>query len=116
MLQTRTCSPQRPSLPPLATQVSASVAAIRAAAGQPLTLEVLRGVEPRAAAEGRQEGGEVVALRVTPDVGPEGQGRIGVQLSSNTYIAHTYPRGPGEVLAMTQSEFNRWGGEWKSGV
>lgn len=89
------------------SQVSASVAAIRAAAGQPLTLEVLRGVDPSAAVAGRQEGGEVVALRVTPDVGPEGQGRIGVQLSSNTYIAHTYPQGPGEVLAMTQSEFNR---------
>ncbi|GLC37361.1 hypothetical protein PLESTB_001595500 [Pleodorina starrii] len=60
--------------------------------------------------------GEVLTLRCTPDAGSDGQGRIGVQLTSNTYIMHTYPTSTPEVLAMTQSEFNRLAGTVFSGL
>ncbi|KXZ44718.1 hypothetical protein GPECTOR_63g44 [Gonium pectorale] len=98
------------TVPAAPSQVGESVAAIRAAAGKPLELTVRRaGTE--AAADGAASGsGQVLKLRVTPEAGADGQGRLGVQLSSNTYIKHTYAANAGEVLAMTQSEFNRLAG------
>ena len=92
-------------------QVSTSVSAIRASPGRELVVEVERPSASAASASGSgsQPGGaEVLQLRVTPDAGSDGGGRMGVQLTSNTYIKHTYAQGPGEVLAMTSSEFNRW--------
>ncbi|EFJ48911.1 hypothetical protein VOLCADRAFT_80977 [Volvox carteri f. nagariensis] len=92
------------TIPAGASQVSDSVAAIRGSPGKELELAVLRG------------GGAVLSLRCTPDPGADGQGRIGVQLTSNTYILHTYPRSTTEVLAMTQSEFNRLSGTVFNGL
>lgn len=33
-------------------------------------------------------GADAIIVRVTPEVGPEGAGRIGVRLNSNAYIKH----------------------------
>ena len=48
-------------------------------------------------------------LQCTPEPGGDGNGRIGVQLVSNTFIQHTYAKDAAEVVSMAQSEFTRWG-------
>ncbi|KAG2495367.1 hypothetical protein HYH03_006635 [Edaphochlamys debaryana] len=101
-------------------RVSSSVAAIRAAAGRELLLTVQRPAPPlrdapssspasslASTSAGQAPGGEVLALRVTPDAGADGSGRIGVQLSANTYIAHSFPADWGQTLEMTNGEFTR---------
>ncbi|GIL58660.1 hypothetical protein Vafri_13664 [Volvox africanus] len=124
------------TIPAGVSQVSDSVAAIRKSPGRELELTVRRGDSngsgAATAAAGRKEGdalavagssssgsgsgAEVLSLRCTPDVGTDGQGRIGVQLTSNTYILHTYPKSATEVLTMTQGEFNRLSGTVFNGL
>ncbi|KAG2439937.1 hypothetical protein HXX76_004056 [Chlamydomonas incerta] len=106
-------------VPAAPSQVSASVSAIRASPGRELTVEVERpspSGSSGSSSSNSKSGGEVLQLRVTPDAGSDGSGRIGVQLTSNTYIRHTYAQGPGEVLAMTSSEFNRLAGTVLNGL
>ncbi|GIL77034.1 hypothetical protein Vretifemale_6605 [Volvox reticuliferus] len=120
------------TIPAGVSQVSDSVAAIRKSPGRELELTVQRGgisgSGAATTASGQEERdasamagssskiAEVLSLRCTPDVGTDGQGRIGVQLTSNTYILHTYPKSATEVLTMTQSEFNRLSGTVFNGL
>ncbi|GLI59615.1 hypothetical protein VaNZ11_001547 [Volvox africanus] len=122
------------TIPADVSQVSDSVAAIRKSPGRELELTVRRGDSigsGAATTAARREqgdalavvgssssgnGAEVLSLRCTPDVGTDGQGRIGVQLTSNTYILHTYPKSATEVLTMTQGEFNRLSGTVFNGL
>ncbi|GFR42073.1 hypothetical protein Agub_g2894, partial [Astrephomene gubernaculifera] len=74
--------------------------------------------DPAAAADSEAlllPGGEVLELRCVPDRGPDGAGRLGVQLSANTVVLHSRPAGVGGLLDMTGGEFARlcgtvWGG------
>jgi membrane-associated protease RseP (regulator of RpoE activity) len=103
-------------IPADASQVSTSVAAIRASPNVPvevlvqrptvLTPPALVGQDDRSGG-GARAGSELLTLRVTPDAGADGRGRIGVQLSANTYIAHTLPSSPAEVFTLANGEFKR---------
>lgn len=52
-----------------------------------------------------QRGTREVDLVVTPQVGPEGQARIGVQLQPNGQLGYRSPQGVGEVFSAAAQQF-----------
>lgn len=54
-----------------------------------------------------QRQNQVVELTVTPELAPNGQGRIGVQLQDNVHLSNRYSRNPFEAMALGGQEFHR---------
>jgi membrane-associated protease RseP (regulator of RpoE activity) len=54
-----------------------------------------------------QRQNQVVELTVTPELAPNGQGRIGVQLQDNVHISNRYSRNPFEAMVLGGQEFHR---------
>lgn len=75
-------------------QVQEVVQRIRLSAGEEMQFQV-------------QRDGTVVQLPCLPDVQPDGSGRIGVQIFSNTTIDHIKAKDVPDALNLATTEFNR---------
>jgi hypothetical protein len=49
----------------------------------------------------------LIDVETVPEAGPNGQGRIGVRLSANSYINHVKAPGPAEAVRIANAEFIR---------
>ncbi|NEP45608.1 MAG: RIP metalloprotease RseP [Okeania sp. SIO2H7] len=76
------------------TAITTLVETIKDSPNEPLTMEILR--------EGKK-----VSVEVTPETGDDGQGRIGVQLSSNGEVVRHHAKSIFEAFAAGASEFQR---------
>jgi len=81
-------------LPPGKEAVNQVVQAIQARPNRPIRLQV-------------QRRHQVVELTVIPEKGPDGQGRIGVQLQDNVMVHNRRSRNPLEAIGLGAQEFYR---------
>lgn len=81
-------------IPSSAEQVNVVVAQIQAAPATKIDITV-------------QRGDRTIVLPVTPDVGDDGRGRIGVQLVSNVIIRHVPASGLKEIAKVAGLEWQR---------
>jgi membrane-associated protease RseP (regulator of RpoE activity) len=70
------------------------MAAIQTHGGQPLNMQVRRGTE-------------LLPITVTPELGAEGKGQIGVKLAPNAIVRKEYARGFGDALQRGAQEFEK---------
>jgi RIP metalloprotease RseP len=81
-------------LPPGKEAVNQVVQTIKARPNRPIRLQV-------------QRQHQVAELTVIPEKGPDGQGRIGVQLQDNVVVSNRQARNPLEAIRLGAQEFYR---------